>query len=386
MKIKTKFAISNIIMLVTPIICIGVISAFCVVLFILKFPVEKMNISRSALIDPKVFTDAIGVWLHDNPSAIWYIIVWFLICLVVLVTVITIMTQYLSKSIYDPIIQLNRSANEIRNGNLNFGIVGSEYDEIDKLCESFDKMRLSLKRAGYEAELANKEKNMLIANISHDLKTPITAIKGYVEGVNDGLCDTPEKLKLYLDTITKKTDMILDMVNNLSQYSKLELGKLEFYFSKIDLNAFVLEFIEDFSLDLEKNNMSTTLDISKTPITVRADREKLSRVLLNLITNSLKYKGSDTGKIKVRTYISGKNAYIEISDNGIGMSDDEAKKVFESFYRSDSSRNLNTGGSGLGLGIAKQIIERHGGRIWICPNKIGITNIICLPVWEENNG
>ncbi len=373
-------------MLITPIICIGVISAFCVILFILKFPVEKMNISRSALIDPKIFINAISIWLHDNPSAIAYVLVWFLICLVILVTVITLMTQYLSKSLYTPIIKLNDSVNEIRNGNLDLGIVGSEYDEIDRLCQSFDKMRLSLKRARYETELANKEKNMLIANISHDLKTPITAIKGYAEGINDGLCDTPEKLKLYLDTVTKKTDMILDMVNNLSQYSRLELGKLEFYFSQIDLNRLVSEFISDYSLDLEKNDMSVSLDISKEPITVKADTEKLSRVLLNIITNSLKYKSSDTGEIKVKTYMSDKSAYIEISDNGIGMSDDEAKKVFESFYRSDTSRNLNTGGSGLGLGIAKQIVERHGGRIWIRPNKIGITNIICLPVMEENNG
>lgn len=380
LKINTKFAISNIIMLAAPIFCIGVISIFCIIMFVLKFPVEELHITRTSLINPAVLINAIGVWLRNNPDAYVYILIWALLCLSVLAVFVTFMTQLLSISVQKPIRDLNAAANEIKNGNLSFNVLGSEYDEINELCQSFDNMRLELKLSRKRTQEMNAERNMLLANISHDLKTPITSIIGYIEGINDGLCDTPEKMNLYLNTIYKKTQLINDMVNNLSTYSKLELSRLEFNFSECDLNAFVKDFLADYALDLERNNLSLKTDFSPAPLPVKADLEKLSRVLSNVINNSIKYMDGESGKLFVHTYSADNGAYIEISDDGIGIAEEELEKVFEGFYRVDSSRNLNKSGSGLGLGIAKQIVERHGGKMWIRSQEKGIMNIIYLPM------
>ena len=128
--------------------------------------------------------------------------------------------------------------------------MGSSCDEIDVLCQSFDSMRRTLKSAADKEKYMKEERSMLLANLSHDLKTPVTSIKGYIEGIRDGIADTPEKQKRYLDTIYSKAGMIDDMVNNLSIFSKLEMSKLNFEFTTGDINLFLRDFAEDFRLDI----------------------------------------------------------------------------------------------------------------------------------------
>lgn len=383
MKIKSKFAISNILMLIMPILSMGFISMLCVIIFILKFPVEEINLSRASLLNPSTFFHAVGVFLQNNPTTIYYIIFWLTLCIIIAAIITTVITQQLSLSVRKPIDDITKAALKIQSGELDFDVLGSDYDEINTLCTAFNDMRISLKESEKKTTLMNHERNMLLANISHDLKTPITSIKGYIEGIKDGVACTPEKLNKYLDTIKAKTEMIDEMVNNLSVYSKLELSRLEFNFRTGNLNEFLLEFLEDYRLDLEKNNMELTLNLCKKNTPVRLDYEKMSRVLSNIINNSIKYKDGDTGTLTIKTYIENNGVYTEISDTGIGLSEDDTKKVFEGFYRVDKARTLNTSGSGLGLGIAKQIIEYHKGKIWIKAKDKGITTFICLPL-EDN--
>ncbi|MCD8179945.1 MAG: methyl-accepting chemotaxis protein [Firmicutes bacterium] len=146
MKIKNKFAVYNIMMLITPILLIGVISVCFLIIFILKFPVEELNIPRAALIDPEVFSEAVGEFFKGNPAALWYMLLWAAICALILVLSTTVMTRLMSKSIENPINELDRAADYIREGNLNFEVMGSNYDEIDKLCNNFDTMRRELKK------------------------------------------------------------------------------------------------------------------------------------------------------------------------------------------------------------------------------------------------
>ena len=179
--------------------------------------------------------------------------------LVVLST--TVATRLMTKSIEHSINDLAKAADYIRADNLDFEVMGSEYDEIDTLCNNFDMMRKELKRAREREKYMKKERNMLLANISHDLKTPITSIKGYVEGIQDGIADTPEKMKRYLDTIHTKAEVIDDLVNNLSVFSKLELSRLTFEFKEGDINLFMRDFVDDYRLDLEKNSTKLETDI-----------------------------------------------------------------------------------------------------------------------------
>lgn len=379
MKIKSKFAIYNIIMMITPILLIGVISVCFVMTFILKFPVEEFNITRTSMLDPYVFSQAVGEFFKTNPEAVFYAVLWLAICILLVALSTTIATSLMTKSIEHSINDLAKAADYIRADNLDFEVMGSEYDEIDNLCSNFDMMRKELKRAKEREKYMKKERNMLLANISHDLKTPITSIKGYIEGICDGIADTPEKMKRYLETIYTKAEVIDDLVNNLSLFSKLELSRLTFEFKEGNINSFLRDFVEDYRLDLEKNGITLKTDILNEEVIVRIDYEKMSRVFANLIDNAVKYRNTNNPILMISTMCSDGGVYVNITDNGIGIDENELKNVFEGFYRVDNSRSIK--GSGLGLGIAKQIVEKHSGKIWLNSDGLGkgTTAVVYLP-------
>lgn len=382
MKLKQKFTVSNLIMLITSIVLVGVISVCFLIIFIVKYPVEELYVSRAALLNPLILSRAIGNFFQKNPTALLYVIIWLLLCIIVFTVTVTIITRLLSISIQKPINDLTVATDNIKKGDLDFQVMGSGYDEIDSLCESFDSMRQALKRANEKEKYMQEERSLLLANLSHDLKTPITSIKGYIDGIRDGIADTPEKQRRYLNTIYAKASMIDDMVNNLSIFSKLEMSKLTFNFIEGDIISFLKDLLEDYRLDLEKNNLKLDLDIENSSAIVKIDYEKMGRVFSNLIGNAIKYKKNKEGTLKVSSHIEDNGIYIAITDDGIGINESELKNVFESFYRIDTARNMNIKGSGLGLGIAKQIVEKHGGKIWLKSGGEGkgTTAIIYLPL------
>lgn len=382
MKIRTQFTLYNIIMLITPIVMIGVISICFLIIFIMKYPVEELNISRASLLSPIVFAEAFGEFFKSNPGAMFYVFLWLFLCLLILALSSTIVTRFMTKSIEKPINDLARAAEDIRGGNLDFEVMGSNYDEIDNLCNNFDIMRKDLKRAALLEKSMKKERSMLLANISHDLKTPITSIKGYIEGIRDGIADTPEKMTRYLDTIYAKANTIDEAVSNLSMFSKLELSRLNFSFIEFDINSFLTDFFENYRLDFEKNGITLINNISDKTAVINADREKLSRVFSNLTDNAVKYRNGDNPVIEVTSKTHDGGIYVTIKDNGIGIEENELQNVFQSFYRVDDARTIK--GSGLGLGIVKQIVEKHSGKIWLKSEGLnkGATAVVYLPLKE----
>lgn len=382
MKIKSKFALYNIIMLITPILLIGVISVCFLIIFVFKFPVEELNITRASMLDVSVFSQVLGEFFKKNPSALYYVILWVVICIALMVISTTVTTHIMTKSVEKPINELARAAEYIREGNLNFEVMGSKYSEIDNLCSAFDAMRKELKLSKQREDYMKQERSMLLANLSHDLKTPITSIKGYVDGIRDGVAATPEKMDRYLDTIHAKAEVIDDMVNNLSMFSKLEMSRLSFHFERGDINSFLRSFIDDYKLDFEKNKITFVSNIPEESVFVKLDYEKMSRALANLIDNAVKYRNTENPILEINTLTRDKGVYICISDNGIGIDGSEMKNVFDGFYRADSSRSIK--GSGLGLGIVKQIVEKHGGKVWLKSDGIGkgTTAMIYLPLAE----
>jgi signal transduction histidine kinase len=169
----------------------------------------------------------------------------------------------------------------------------------------------------------------------------------------------------YIKTIYNKSSDLDSLIDELFLFSKLDLNKLPFNFEKIDLCAYLEDCMDDLRFDLEKKNISLNFnDKCKKTYKVSADREKLKRVITNIIGNSVKYMDKELGQINVNLKHSDEYVIIEIRDNGKGISKDSLSFVFDRFYRADPSRNRTTGGSGLGLSIAKKIIEDHGGTIW----------------------
>lgn len=380
MKIKTQFTLYNIIMLITPIFLIGVISVCFLIIFIMKYPVEELNIGRASLLSPIIFAQAFGDFFKNHPDAMMYIFLWLFLCILVLIISTTTVTRLMTKSVEKPIKDLAAAAADITNGNLDFEVMGSSYDEIDTLCGNFDTMCKELKLAQKREQLMKSERSMLLANISHDLKTPVTSIKGYIEGIRDGIADTPQKRERYLDTIYDKANVIDDLVSNLSAFSKLELSRLSFAFDKMDINEFLHDFFESCRLDFEKNHVKLINNIPSETAIINADRKKMQRVFSNLADNAVKYGSSDSPRMEVASVKRDGRIYITVSDNGIGIEETELANVFDGFYRVDTSRAV--AGSGLGLGIVKQIIEKHGGKIWLKSDGLGkgTTAIICLPL------
>lgn len=382
MKIHQKFGFYNVIMLITPIALIGIISVVFLILFIAKFPVEELSLSRTSLLNPVILIQAFGQFFKDHPGSVGYVFLWLLLCILIIATTTTVVTHMMVRSIERPIDTLKESAENIKNGQLQFEVMGSNYDEINNLCESFDEMRRALLLANEREADMKHERSLLIANISHDLKTPITAIKGYIDGIHDGIADTPEKLNKYLDTIRQKANTIENLVSNLSTFSKLELSRLEFSFEKNDLRDLVLDVLDSYRIDIEQLGIQLTTDIVCDPVMVRMDAEKMRRVFTNIIENAIKYRRHADACLDVSVRISGGSAYVSIADNGVGIEQQELTKVFSSFYRTDTSRTSQIEGNGLGLGIAMQIVRRHGGKIWLKSDGVncGTTAIVCLPL------
>jgi signal transduction histidine kinase len=205
----------------------------------------------------------------------------------------------------------------------------------------------------------------VIGNISHDLKTPLTAIKGYSEGIMDGVAATPEQLDKYVSTIhTKAVDMAV-LVDELSYFTKIYQRKENFNFQEVIVNRYFSECVAAMALDLETRDIQLLYrsDVSEDTI-VTLDEEKIKRVINNIIGNAVKYIYHHHGMLLVQLSEDEEQVTVMIRDNGKGIEEEELPYIFDRFYRTDSSRNSKTGGSGLGLAIAKKIIDEHNGKIW----------------------
>lgn len=325
-------------------------------------------------------------WSPMPRFVIGYIILGIITFVGILAFTNGVLTYWVSRSIIRPLKSLQRATEEIKEGNLDYQVKTKKKDEIGKLSIAFEEMRVKLKES-VEVQLQYEEnRKELISNISHDLKTPVTAIKGYVEGIMDGVTNSPDKLDRYVKTIYSKAVDMDRMIDELFLISKLDLGKLPFHFEKVDIGFYVQDCAQELTFDMDKRGIKLTLAaLPKDSVLIKADREKLKRVLVNILENAMKYMDKEDGEIVLTLHTQKGNAVISVKDNGQGISEEALPHIFDRFYRADPSRNSATGGSGLGLAIAKQIIEEHDGHIW-AESKLGQgTKVtISLPAWSKS--
>ncbi|EGL19220.1 MULTISPECIES: HAMP domain-containing sensor histidine kinase [unclassified Paenibacillus] len=288
----------------------------------------------------------------------------FIALIVILILTHTLLTYFVSRSIIKPLNTLKAAMKRIEAGDLDSRVVPSGRDEIGELSAAFEQMRMKLK-ASIQTQLQYEEnRKELISNISHDIRTPLTAIRGYVEGLGDGIADTDEKREKYIGIITSKAEEMDHLIDELFLYSKLDLKRLPFNFEAVDLHAFIEDLSSELEFELGKQGIRYSADIRLKPHTELAiDRDKIKRVFVNIVDNSVKYMNKPDKQIGLKVLGTGQEVRIEISDNGRGIDAESIPYIFERFYRADPSRNSDTGGSGLGLAISKQIIDGHGGTI-----------------------
>lgn len=311
----------------------------------------------------------------------------FFALLGVLMTSSIPLTFWVRHSFVRPFTELRAEMQKIAGGNFSDPVVSKEKGELGELFADFEKMRCEL-QLSEEEKKANEQKNReLIINISHDLKTPVTSIKGYVEGIMDGVADSPEKMEKYLKTISVKANDMDRLIDELTMYSRIDSNQIPLNMHVIGVGDYFGDCVEEVGFDLEQRNIELIYENNLSGnVKIEADPEQLKRVIGNIIGNSVKYRNENQSRIKISLKDEDKNVLIDIEDNGRGVEEEELQRIFDKFYRTDTSRNSREGGNGIGLAIAKKIVEDHRGTIWATGvSEGGLCIHISLPKYEDNN-
>ena len=353
MKLSTKLVITFLVIVFMPML-LALFAFFVIRLVQVNTVAQQSGFDLGALAQKMDITQA-GALVEDMAVCV----------LLILVATGLSITAWIYRSIVTPICKLEEAAKNIKEGNLDFTIEAESNDEMGNLCRNFEDMRQRLKESAEEKLEAEKQNRILISNISHDLKTPLTAIKGYVEGIMDGVADTPEKVDRYMRTIYNKAMDMDRLLNELTLYSKIDTNRIPYNFNHIHVADYFGDCIEEIGLELEAEHIGLSyFNYAGDDVQVIADPEQLKRVIDNIIGNSVKYMYKEHGLINIRIKDVGDFIQVEIEDNGKGIGQKDLPFIFDRFYRTDASRNSATGGSGIGLSIVKKIIEDHGGKIW----------------------
>ena len=314
------------------------------------------------------------------PEVRQYISNMFFAVILILAVTAGVMIIWIYRAVVVPLNRMKIATQNIKDGNLDFELEVQADDEIGQLCQDFEEMRMRLKDTATEKIEYDKRSKELISNISHDLKTPITAIKGYVEGIMDGVADTPEKMDRYIRTIYNKANDMDMLINELTLYSKIDSNRIPYNFSPLYVNDYFDDCAADLKIDIESRGIQFDyLNYVDARVKIIADAEQLKRVINNIVSNATKYMDKANKKIHLRVKDVGDFVQVEIEDNGKGIGAKELPYIFERFYRTDTSRNSATGGSGIGLSIVKKIVEEHGGKIW-ATSKEGTGTVMCFVI------
>lgn len=301
-----------------------------------------------------------------------------------------LVTVWNKKGLSDPMTELSKGLTHVREGDFNYeieerGVSG----EVGDLLRNYEDMRKRLRENDEKNAEQERKNRELVSNISHDLKTPITSIKGYVEGILDGVASTPEKQEKYLKTIYNKAVDMDKLINELTLYSKVENDSIPYNFLKLNVSDYFKDCFEEVGLDMETRGIVFEYKNSIPADTlILADPEQLRKVINNIIGNSVKYMDKPIKTISIRVSENEDDIIVEIEDNGKGISSDDIPRIFERFYRADAARTTSQGGSGIGLSIVKKIIGDHGGHIW-ATSKVGegtCMHFMIRKYKEDNHG
>lgn len=293
-----------------------------------------------------------------------------------------VLSFVLVKSVLESLADIREASQNILEDNLDFEIMIPSEKELAEVAKNLEELRLKLKKKSDENKRLENDRNMIMASLSHDMKTPITSIKGYLEGINDGLATDEQTLKRYLDIISAKSKLLEQLAENMSDYSELELGRMHFNFKYLDLSELVESFCKLWRMEMGEQRRKLIENITEKELLIVGDELKLKRVFDNLVMNAIKYSKEQT-EILVSLDEIEHGALLVVSDNGKGIKFEDLRSVFDGFYRGDAARS-NVSGNGLGLAIAKQIVENHHGKIWIrSEQNVGTQVYIYIPIRKK---
>ncbi len=275
-----------------------------------------------------------------------------LILLISFILIFIVIYYYIRRYIYDRVKVIYKS---IRRQKSTSEFIESDLDKVSNDVELISSER---DKEIDNLKMTESFRREFLGNVSHELKTPIFNIQGYIHTLIDGALYDEKVNMQYLNRTSKSVDRMINIVEDLEMISKIESDKLELEFNNINIVALTQEVFDQVEIKAKRRSVNLKFEKEFEPIIVSADREKITQVMTNLIDNSIKY-GKEGGSTEVRFYEMGDNILVEISDDGIGISESNLSRLFERFYRVDKSRSREQGGTGLGLAIVKHILEAH---------------------------
>ncbi|WP_226678143.1 sensor histidine kinase [Mesobacillus jeotgali] len=276
----------------------------------------------------------------------------------VLLALILLWTWYISKTILQPLKEIYHATEEVIDGNLDYKIRYGKQDEIGRFIHGFDLMRDHLKKSIEQQQQYERARKQLIASISHDLRTPLASIKGYVEGLEDGIAKNEEMQKKYYSVIKSKTNQLDRLIEDLFEFSKFELEQLSIDKNLVNSSEFFQEAFHSAQLDYQ--GVELVLADPLPSVSLQIDSDRIKQVMANLVENAVKYGGTS-----ILLKVENQSGYLHVSikDNGQGIVEEDLPFIFNPLFRGEKSRSRESGGTGLGLAIVKYIVEAHGGEI-----------------------
>jgi len=274
-----------------------------------------------------------------------------------------VIAYFVSRTISRPIARMKETAERIAAGDLDSRVTIRSNDELGELGKSLNLMAGELRGKMERLRQMDRVRTDFVANVSHELKTPLTSIRGFVETLEDGAINDNENARRFLAIIKKHAERLGNIINDLLRLSELEAGgRMEM--AGFDLKGLIDEVVMGFGHSLGIKRQTLSVEAAGGDFVTQGDRDKLEQVFVNLIDNAIKYT-KEGGQIKVRLAADGDCLTVAVEDNGIGIPEDDIEHVFERFYRVDKAHSREVGGTGLGLSIAKHIVLAHNGQIRI---------------------
>jgi signal transduction histidine kinase len=269
----------------------------------------------------------------------------------------------ISRNILKPLGELGRATKNIREGNFDFTISYQENDEMGDLSRAFDEMKDQLKDLKEKQAAHETARKELIASISHDLRTPMSSIKGYVEGLQDGIIHDQERFQRYISVIKNKTESLDHLIEALFQYSQLDMQHTEGAFSVWNSKELLETIINPLQMEFIDNPIQLEIMEPFPKVNLSVNANELAQVFDNLVSNAKRYVDTQ-GIVTIRVSANKHYLKVSVTDNGAGIAQEDLPFVFDQFYRTEKSRSRHFGGTGLGLAICKKIVDKHGGKIW----------------------
>ena len=302
-------------------------------------------------------------------------------CIGVLFVISRIFTKRLIKYITNPLDALYEGAKRMKEGDFSEQVHYQGDVEFEYVCDSFNQMQERITEVLEEKEAYERARIDMVAGISHDLRTPLTAIRGTIKGLLDGIAATPELQERFLDTAYKRTLEMDRLLERLFYFSKLETGNMPLLFEKTEWKEYLEAYVKNYEILTEKDNFRLSLGAITQGTYSDIDRGQMKRILDNLVENCKKYAEADPLEVVIHTLEDPLYLVIEVSDNGKGVTEEMLSHIFDQFYRGDESRNKKEG-SGLGLYIVRYLVEAMGGTVKAF-NRNGLTVQISLPRSRE---